>query len=351
MVEVLQWEQNSLAKDTLSHNYATQFVFGMHRSDPIAGLSTPDSSPMPAVKSPTFEIGSEWLYFKWYTGRQAADQLLTDLLLSVGQELSQQGLIDRWFFIRYVDPKHHLRVRFHLNNPENAAATGQVIKTLHRALEPWINSGIVWKVQADTYQRELQRYGGAAIVHSESLFCYESEMIAKTIALLEGDTGEMYRWWFAIRAIDQLLDDFGYSTDEKVLLTKWLADTFGEEFGKDQELRKQLAALFRKERITIGTILNRQSYEHSELQTLWGLLDHKSQASKSDCSELIDHINSGRAGLNRDQLMASFLHMLVNRIFRSQQREHELVIYDLLWSHYRSVRARNRATQSLAVPA
>jgi hypothetical protein len=43
------------------------------------------------------------------------------------------------------------------------------------------------------------------------------------------------------------------------------------------------------------------------------------------------------------QLVHSYLHMHVNRMIRTAQRMHELVLYDLLRRHYDAVLARGQA--------
>ena len=43
-----------------------------------------------------------------------------------------------------------------------------------------------------------------------------------------------------------------------------------------------------------------------------------------------------------DELVASYLHMQVNRLLRSAQREQELVLYELLIRHYQAQRAQGK---------
>jgi len=69
----------------------------------------------------SFIIGSEWLYYKIYTGPKTSDLVLTDIIKPVVANLIANDTIDSWFFIRYNDPKHHIRVRFHYNKPADVA--------------------------------------------------------------------------------------------------------------------------------------------------------------------------------------------------------------------------------------
>ena len=80
---------------------------------------------------------------------------------------------------------------------------------------PYIEQDLIWKVQVDSYQREIERYGIGAMEQAEELFFHDSRMIVDMLDMIAGDEGEKYRWFFALRAIDTLLDDFHL---------KWLKD-------------------------------------------------------------------------------------------------------------------------------
>ena len=125
-----------------------------------------------------FSLGSEWLYYKLYCGEQSADKILIELIFPLVQSLKQQGLIDYWFFIRYYDPNGHLRFRLHLPDIEKI---GSVIGIVYLALQPFKDSGYLWKIQTCTYQRELERYGRDAIELSERLFHCDSIIVIQQL--------------------------------------------------------------------------------------------------------------------------------------------------------------------------
>lgn len=66
-----------------------------------------------------YTIGSEWAYFKIYTGANMADDILVKELAQLVGLYLKNKVIDHWFFIRYADPDTHIRVRFHLTDPGN----------------------------------------------------------------------------------------------------------------------------------------------------------------------------------------------------------------------------------------
>jgi len=77
----------------------------------------------------TFIAGDQWLYYKIYTGVKTADLILTKIIKPFADQLLAQGLIKKWFFIRYADPKHHIRIRL---NIESSDYTGNIINNFAR---------------------------------------------------------------------------------------------------------------------------------------------------------------------------------------------------------------------------
>jgi thiopeptide-type bacteriocin biosynthesis protein len=105
----------------------------------------------------TFSPGSEWLYVKLYTGLSSADDLLLGELSVFVAAAREEGWIDRWFYIRFGDPSWHLRLRLH-GDPDRLA--GSVLPALRDALRPAFQDGRLWRMQVETYEREVERYGG-----------------------------------------------------------------------------------------------------------------------------------------------------------------------------------------------
>src|SRR5205807_369586 len=111
------------------------------------------------VNSPArnFLPGSEWLFAKIYASPSNADRLLLEVIKPLIEKIMAAGEADSWFFIRYADPQWHLRLRFH-GSP--ATLTARVLPALWQALEEHRRQGKIWRMQLDTYEREIERYGG-----------------------------------------------------------------------------------------------------------------------------------------------------------------------------------------------
>lgn len=276
----------------------------------------------------TFIPGDSWVYYKIYTGTKTSDIVLTEAIKPITEELFQKGHIDQWFFIRYADPKHHIRVRFHYKDED---AIGVIMKTVYAHLHAFAKADLIWKIQVDTYNREIERYGEEHIEAAEQLFSHESDMIVNFLDMVDGEEGEELRWLFAIRALDTMLVDFDYSEDQKLAFMERLKTGFGQEFGMNKFLKKQLDEKFRSKREKITFFIDFKVEDRPEYQPLLELLAYKSEKSKTTITELKKSASNERI----DTYLGSYAHMLMNRMFRSKNRLHEMVVYDLLYRHYK----------------
>ncbi len=294
-------------------------------------------------KSPqrNFIIGSEWLYYKLYTGHKTADQILVQIIKPITEVLHKSKCIDKWFFIRYADPKNHLRVRFHWKEG-TANELSTIISLLHQYLDPYIKQDLIWKTQIDTYQRELERYGSSSMVLSESLFHLDSIATVQFLDLIEGDEGETLRWLFGLRSMDYFLKAFDYTLAEKLNLMDSLKTGFGIEFGMSRPLKKQLDNKYRKERENIHHFLSYTSESEPEYAAILDVLEDREKNMIPIAKQLLDLKDKNRLELDLNNLMGSYMHMLMNRLFTSKNRLNEMVCYDFLYRHYKSLQARQR---------
>lgn len=286
----------------------------------------------------SFFLGDEWLYYKIYCGVKIADQLLANDLKPLTEELISIQAINNWFFIRYEENGVHLRVRFQLSSPDALLIVSQ---KMNEILKPYIEEDLVWKVQNDTYQREVERYGSNTMVLSEQIFCHDSNLIVNMLDLIEGDEGEVFRWHFALRAVDAVSEDFDYSIDDKIRLYTRLKEGYGKSFGYDNAKFALVNDKYRKEKATIENIINKSSDEKKEIKPLLDLLEQKSYLVQPIAKQIIALAKENQLEMPLDELLSSYIHMLNNRLFRSKQNAHELVIYAMLQKYWQSINARS----------
>jgi len=283
----------------------------------------------------TFPPGSDWLYARLYTGLATADRVLTGVVAPLVDELLGCGAVDKWFFLRHADPDPHLRLRFH-GHPNRLHA--DALPALQAAVAPLLQDGQVRRLQLDTYEREIERYGGAeGMAFAERVFQFDSEAALEILDQLEpGDTGLDERWRLTLCSMHDFITDFGFDLATKASLMNKLRDAYEAEFGVKTYFRIQLGDRFRKEKRDLGALLDPAQRKAHPLAPGFAIFEHRSARLKPVIAGLRACEQAGRLTEPLSDLVASFLHMTANRLLRSAPRSHELVLYDFLARLYES---------------
>jgi lantibiotic biosynthesis protein len=295
-----------------------------------------------------FIPGSEWLYYKIYCGTKSADKILAEAIKPITELLLEKKLIRRFFFIRYTDPLFHIRFRVEL---AGSTTMGEVCQVINSHLNAFHQSGHIWKIQTDTYNREIERYGAATIGLAEELFYHDSRSVLKILAETWGDEWENIRWLLTMRSVDELLNSFEITAENKVKLTEMLSKSFAREFNADKFLKEQLNAKYRNYRSDIEKIMRSENDESSNLQPLLRILTEQQQQTKQTAAAIREALQTDTVEVPLTELLGSYIHMLVNRITSSKARLHEMVIYDFLHRYYKGVQAQAMQKKKILVTA
>jgi thiopeptide-type bacteriocin biosynthesis protein len=288
-----------------------------------------------------FPPGSEWLYAKLYTGTGTADQVLGHLVGPLVRPWLASGAADAWFFIRYGDPDWHLRLRLH-GEPRRLHA--EVLPRLQAAAAPLLEVGQLWRLQLDTYEREVERYGGDRGVElAEQVFAADSEAVLTIMGLLCGDTGLDLRWRLAMRGMDLLFDDLGLTLEEKRSVARRAREGFGREFGIDGNFRGRVGQRYRAERARLEALLDPGQAPPEPLAAGLEALRRRSLQLAPVTAELRRLGRAGHLSAPLADIALSYAHMHVNRLLRSAQRAQELVLYELLDRAYSAQAGRQSA--------
>ena len=158
--------------------------------------------------------GSDWLFVKLYCPRNVEEDVLAGPIRSFCQFAVGSGLAERWFFIRYSDPEPHLRLRF-------GGAPDRLIDELFPRICTWtgelVAEGACQRVAIDTYEREIERYGGlAAIGLAEELFAIDSPAVVELLRLAQHELRTIDRTTLGVLSIDALLDGLGFSASQRL---------------------------------------------------------------------------------------------------------------------------------------
>jgi len=190
----------------------------------------------------TYFVGDQWLYYKLYSGPKTIEAILLSELFPLMKKLKKDGLIDKFFFIRYTDPEYHLRVRFHLTHIDRI---GVVILELNKVLKHGVENRIISRVLIDTYTRELERYGKITMNDVETFFDFDSNLI---LDHLTKERNDGQRWIFGACCMDQLFNALAFSSIQKEDFCRKNANHFLTEFGNVKGLRIQLDDKYRKQK-------------------------------------------------------------------------------------------------------
>ena len=108
---------------------------------------------------------------------------------------------------------------------EPAWLYGELLPKLSEHARAMLDDDRMWRLQLDTYEREVERYGGAVGIElAERLFCADSACTLDILGMITGDAGADARWRLALRGIDQLLDDLGLALVDKDRLAAVVRD-------------------------------------------------------------------------------------------------------------------------------
>jgi thiopeptide-type bacteriocin biosynthesis protein len=328
-------EENSIVKNKLGQGFTNQFIASFINENAVyQGLN--DSLPEENLEiQRNFSVGSEWLYFKFYLGSKVADIVLIQAIKPLVEQLIEEQLIDKWFFIRYADPEKHLRFRVHLPDTN---AIGEIFLRLKNFIQPFENEEVMWKMQVDSYQREIERYGSSVMELTESIFFEDSKAIIALLDQTWGEEREIIRWQWCLKLIDTYLTDFGLSLSEKKNLMDKMKTSFANEFNINKDLKLQLDQRFRNNRSVIEHILDNSLNETHEYAPLFDCICVKSVNTK----HFITQIKTLKSENELIKYLSDTIHMTVNRTIGDNQRTHELVMYDFLFRYYQAETAKNK---------
>ncbi|MEV0390024.1 lantibiotic dehydratase [Nonomuraea sp. NPDC050643] len=195
---------------------------GAHLSEVVVPLALRRPQPAPPERRRSGLVpartrvrppGSDWLYLKLYGPRRFEDELIADALRPLGQFVTGAGLADGWFFLRYSDPDPHLRIRFH---GDPATLLGPLMRHVCDWAADLISAGACRTFAFDTYEREIERYGGVnAMPAAEGVFTADSPAVAGLLALSRSRGFPYDPTTVAALSVDDLLDGLGLDVEQR----------------------------------------------------------------------------------------------------------------------------------------
>ncbi|WP_165423842.1 lantibiotic dehydratase [Ktedonosporobacter rubrisoli] len=202
-------------------HYLSEYIVSLikHSSDETGRNTTRRMVPtveqqtqMNAVrqKSP----GSEWIFLKLYCGKTLQSDLIAQALRPLLKDVYAQNLAEEWFFIRYADSGPHIRLRFR-GSPQ--VLTLQLLPKLCAWASELISTGQCLSFSFDSYEREIERYGGLATISiAETLFCADSRAVMDLLYLQQARLLTVDAQVLAVLTTDDILASLGLQPMERL---------------------------------------------------------------------------------------------------------------------------------------
>jgi lantibiotic biosynthesis protein len=261
-------------------------------------LPAPIVSPFTRSRPP----GSDWLFLKIYCPVAFQDELLVTSVREFCQETSRAGMLNGWFYIRYTDPDPHIRIRFR-GDPE------WLLRRLFPDVCSWcadlIADGLCQRFSFDTYEREIERYGGLeGMAVGEAIFTSDSPAAVDILALLR-TTPELDRLTALIVSVDDLLSGLGLDEIQRL---DWYANRVSSRKAAGDEFRQRKNVL----RFILGSINGIKSLPGSDV---FARVLGQRRSSLKVVADTFLELHEGRTlNKSRNSILESIVHMHCNRL-------------------------------------
>jgi lantibiotic biosynthesis protein len=308
------------------------------------------AEPVTALRR-SFTPGSEWLYVKLYCGASATDALVRDRVGPLCAQLVADGVVDRWFFMRYGDPDLHVRVRLHGDpvalREQALPLIGELAEGLHERL-------LISHASLDTYEREVERYGGeAGMALCEDWFHADSEAAVAALGAGEGAEG---RWRTALVATDAALAAFGLDTVARLEAMRAArahrAAVIAREASGEPDTRSYAARYGERHRADREALeLALHAARNGGDPGAFAAYRDRAERFEAIAAALLDAHRDGVLTASPTEIALSLVHMRLNRLLRVGSLEPELRLYDALERLYASELARSRQVVEGGAPS
>jgi thiopeptide-type bacteriocin biosynthesis protein len=289
---------------------ATRSDRGRHVTEVMIPVGVPNRA-RPAVVPPEFEpeAGREWVYARYHCGPGSLDRIAMRAA-HLAARLRSAGAARDWFFVRYDDGVHHVRVRVAPSEPRHRPAVYAALESLGHAL---VDERLATRTVFDTYLPEPGRYAGyTGLRLAERLFSADSDAVA---GVLSAGPGEEQRLDLGVEDALAWSGHIAADVDEQLRLLTYWRDTMG-------------IAPTRK----TGKLARERHRTFEMLPELEGAVTEPLDA-------YLDYLRA-RPPAQRRHALGSVMHMHFNRLFEVDARRLEWIAYEFAIRAIREWQAR-----------
>lgn len=299
-------DASSFVKDEKNRSYVPEYVLSFAHGEQIyPPLRENRLMSWPMEVDELEMIGDKWLYLDIYCGCSSANLILLKIMNAIGQQA--KSLMNGWFFIRYKDPKTHLRLRLRTRQKNDVIS---ILPLVNSIIMPEIQQGMIEDITIRPYRRELGRYGKTMMDQVEDFFCTDSTVV---LSLLNKNSTMEQLYSSAIQFMMVAYQCFIPDPTDSLLFTRNMADLFSKEFELGTNSYKKINERY-KAHFSAQTGKNLLSKQNL------GRLRRRLKLLSSSCPDAAD----------KRRLLSDLIHLHINRLFSSEQRIHEAILYQYM---------------------
>lgn len=302
---------NLLVKNNNGDSFFAEFVFPLVKNNHITSENKLNQNKMQLKKEfiPDGQRlkfpGSEWLYIKLYGMNQRVEEFLYNGFCKLAEEAKENGWADQAFFIRYIDEVPHIRIRLK-GDPDLLVAKG--IPSIYQWANTMKKEGLLNRMVIDTYDPEIERYGGSDLISSaETFFSKDSEAVARYLGHRRFERIDISEELFGALNVIDILEGFSLSFIEQL---NWLNDSVNYKEYKEEF--KQMKSELLRYGNTDDNWANLQKDEKG--QTLYSLMNIRKEALSIYADKVNEANRQGLLANHIDDLIGSVIHMHINRL-------------------------------------
>lgn len=176
---------------------------------------------------------NNWLYLKLYCNESREEELIAFYIMEFCEMLKKNYGID-YFYMRYADPKPHIRLRLH--------ASQELLIQVYPQILEWsaelFSDQVVGDMNISVYDKEIERYGGVELMGiAERLFFADSYIVESILRLKRLGKITVKLEEVAVISIIMYIEKFYEGFDEQLqfLTINYHSSEFMSEFKKEKE--------------------------------------------------------------------------------------------------------------------
>lgn len=213
--------------------------------------------------------------------------------------------LEKWFFIRYLDPDYHIRLRIKLKNQHDFSI---LLKGIQKEFQSYLSAGTVRDIQLAIYNREVERYPIEYIDEIEYIFSLDSSF---SLRVMQDDLSPEHLYAVSVDLLIETMNGIAITVDKQIDFLSVMAKRFADEHKLSAAEYKKINSAFRA---------FKETYSDSLFDSF---LDRYILDLSNQYSQTLKCVRK-----DWQTLLADIFHMHVNRLYSENQRTHELFLYE-----------------------